>query len=93
MRATPTYAQIIFPTGREATAFWQDIAPITERRVISSENCSTFEESLSPNPENDRCNNTNEIYDPSFMLSLSMEGFTADDNLPTSSITNRLTSK
>ena len=89
MHETPTYAQVRFPTDREATVSLRDIAPTTERQVISPENCSTFEESLSLNAKDDKCDNAIET---SSILSPSKESFTADDDLPTNSITNRLTS-
>ena len=91
MHATPTYAQVRFPTGREATVSLRDIAPITERQVISPEKCSTFEESISPNAKDDKCDNAIETSNPSSILSPSKKNFTADDNLPTNSTTNRLT--
>ena len=68
MHATPTYAHIRFSTGREAAVSLQDIAPTTERQVISPENCSIFEESPSPNAKDHKCDNTIETSNPSSIL-------------------------
>ena len=42
MRATPTYAKIKFPTGREANVLLRDIAPITERQGFFTERLLYF---------------------------------------------------